>query len=1183
MSSDPTILEQGYNFFLAEAPELLERIEQDLYNLTEDRSTAKIHNLMRAAHTIKGGAANVELDLIKDIAHSLESVFRVFYKPEVEIDSELYTLLLEGYECLRTPLNAEIFGSYIDPDEIKQRADHIFAKLEAKLGDFLNEEAYIPNSVELGFDIAESIFNIGVAQRLDEIEQCLQTGDSREIAQKLREQGEVFIGLGESLGLPGFCAIAQTTLSALENAPDQVIKIAEVALANLRAGREAVLAGDREQGGEVSSHLQSLANPSISDFQGSLSLVNPPADTAPFKEELVALELFLDQKKLPQNVVQTYLETIHFILGWFHLHQNIPQNSLSFSTLIPQTLDLRDQLNYLQTWLKEVFSDLKQKRDRQNLIFFRQVNILASILAVAKFQYINSETEQQVVVINALDRQFQKLIKVARKYPASSSEKQWLTESNLEKYFIEPETIVEEEIEAEGNLLDTIWGSATAETETENIFVSQDEEDLTAEDYSLVKSEATAVENTQPQPLAQESAEVLETHPAATTPKAKTRQYIRVDLEGLERLNHLSGELLINHNRQSLQEVQLKQAVQKLFSNLQRHHKTLNQLQEWSEVQGKNLGLPSFEGTVELSKFDSLEMDQYSELHLQLHTALDDLFQLQEAAESLDVVVHQNNQSLEKQQRLLANVRDDLLDARMMPLGNIINRFSQMVERMALAYGKKVEFKLHGTDVLIDKAIAEKLYEPLLHLVRNAFDHGIELPEARRQQGKPEKGLIAINAYYQGSQAIIEVRDDGKGLNLEKIISRANEMDLLPTQQKALTSSEEDSQDVLDVLFQPGFSTAQEVSEISGRGIGLNIVRSQLQALKGSVTVQSSPQRGTTFVLQIPFSMTTAKLLVVQAGEAVYALLLDTIERVLLPQPDQFKQLEGKKVLHWNFGKEKAVISVRQLQSLVEYYSPLNSNLRKNSSLPKIPGQDMSQDDLGQNPVCLIKSDGEWRGLEVDAVLGDQEMVIRPLGNAIAPPKYVCGCSILGDGNLILVIDGAVFFQGEDAQRATELVLPSKPTPEKLAGKTQASLPPSRHQLKSSSPLKQIMVVDDAVSLRQTLSLTLEKAGYQVIQAQDGLEALEKLKRNKDIGAVICDIEMPRMNGFEFLSQIHQDPALAHIPVAMLTSRSAGKHRQLAEELGADAYFTKPFIEKELLQTMSNFMRQEALEQTGGV
>ena len=265
---------------------------------------------------------------------------------------------------------------------------------------------------------------------------------------------------------------------------------------------------------------------------------------------------------------------------------------------------------------------------------------------------------------------------------------------------------------------------------------------------------------------------------------------------------------------------------------------------------------------------------------MQLHTALQETVQLERGSEAIDLLANELDRTLQKQQRLLGSVRDDLLEARMIPLGNLLNRFTDMVAKLAKVYGKLVDFRITGTQVLVDKAMAEKLYAPLLQLVRNAFDHGIESPQIRREKGKPEKGSIEIYAYHQGSQAIVEVQDDGQGLNYDRIRRRGIDVGLLPNDPLGGgTGRVPTKEELTELLFESGFSTAGKVNEISGRGMGLDIVRTQIEALKGSVKVQENANGGTTFLLQIPFSMTTAKLLVIRAGEDVYALLLETIEK----------------------------------------------------------------------------------------------------------------------------------------------------------------------------------------------------------------------------------------------------------------------------------------------------------------
>jgi chemotaxis family two-component system sensor histidine kinase/response regulator PixL len=257
--TDPTIREQTYRYFLQEAPELLQVLEQELLSLREDYSINKVNTLMRATHTLKGAAASVGLETIQTVAHSLEDIFKALFNPDLSIDPEIEALIFEGFECLRLPLTAELTGGQVNNAEILDRTAAIFAQLQEKLGDCFGHEAYLPSSVELGFDLTQSIFEVGVNQRLDELAAAITRANPEEVATTLRAQAEVFIGLAESLNLQGFGAIAQVAIAALDTAPTQAITVAQIALADLRAGQAAVLVGDRTQGGQPSPALQQLA------------------------------------------------------------------------------------------------------------------------------------------------------------------------------------------------------------------------------------------------------------------------------------------------------------------------------------------------------------------------------------------------------------------------------------------------------------------------------------------------------------------------------------------------------------------------------------------------------------------------------------------------------------------------------------------------------------------------------------------------------------------------------------------------------------------------------------------------------------------------------------------------------------------------------------------------------------
>ncbi|MEA5602091.1 hybrid sensor histidine kinase/response regulator [Nostoc sp. UHCC 0252] len=1190
MITDAAIREQGYIYFLAEAPELIQIIEQELFSLSEGYSTAKVHNLMRATHTLKGGAANVGLEVIKMIAHFLEDVFKALYNPKVKVDAELQTLLLQAYECLSIALNTELIGSTVNDEELLHRATSVFAQLQEKLGDAFGDEAHIPTSEELGFDIVQSVFEVGVEQRLNSIAEAVnKPPSSEEFIDFLHSQAEVFLGLAESLNLPGLGEISQTILSALQANPAQVQQIAEIALADLQQAQKLVLEGDRTSGGETSPALRKLtivANNELSREWQNNSYFGK------FDEEKFYQFLTTSDNKnesVKPITAKFYLKVIRYIFGWFNHEVEIPETELNLNLLLPN-LERKNLLYYIESWLKNFLDFIQDEEDSKSLSIYRNGIILIVLFAVTKFQYSVIKTDSYLSIIKILQNRIHALAEEYKNYPpVTSKEINWLDSPKLQSLLVIREIPQSVSSPITDHLLETIWGEETSQNFLEQV-VTTTVDDYSEKVDSLIVNEQitidvpeTAIE-TMPDLATQINKEIEDKSQYIQTKNFRQPSFIRVDTERLQHLNYLAGELLIYQKRRSLQDEQVQEIIEQLIRQITRHQTTLNELRDLP-LQIPNIASQQTQNFA--VKFDSLEMDVYTEFHMTLHEAIEETLQLQETTESLELLVTQAAQISDKQENLTLNIIESLVEARMLPLGNILNRFPHMVNKFGNIYAKLVELKLTGTEVLVDKAIAEKLYDPLLHLVRNAFDHGIETPQLRRELGKPEQGLIEIRAYHQGSQTVIEVRDDGQGLNLDRIRNKAAEFYPIQNEDKIKSyASNLAEPELLDIIFSPGFSTANKVTEISGRGMGLDIVRTQMNALNGSISVQSLPNQGTIFILKIPFSMTTEKLMLVQAKGVVYALLLDSIEKILIPSEQQIKEIEGQKVLHWNTDNDETMVSLRQLSKLIDYNdSFLNTGTKYNTS-------NTADSNIAINPVLLLKRNQGMFALEVDQIIGEQELVIRPLGNAIAQPKYIYGCSSLANGNLILVIDASVLVESNSLQLTTLdiMALPIASSSNKkalaISGDTFVSTPllpaststktienqPSDFQESDNKSPKVVLVVDDAISLRQTISLTLQKAGYQVIQAQNGIEALEKLQLHPEIQVVVSDLEMPRMNGFELLGNFRQYPNLAKIPVVILTSRSAEKHRQLAQELGAKAYLTKPYLEHEFLSTIKGLI-----------
>ena len=704
--------------------------------------------------------------------------------------------------------------------------------------------------------------------------------------------------------------------------------------------------------------------------------------------------------------------------------------------------------------------------------------------------------------------------------------------------------------------------------------------------------------------VAEKSELVEETQPEKETITAKSAfssqlsgTDIRVDLVQLERLNYTFGELLINQNQQSLQTDQSQKKIQQSLEQFNRCQQSLSQMKRWSDryfsaqrrkssqfpaKQTGALGLTQF---LPGEKFDDLEMDAYGEMHVLVQSVWETMTQLQENLEAADLAIRQSQLMLNKQKKLLTDAQENLLQARMLPLGILLNRFLPIIKQLINVHNKPTNLELSGTQTLIDKSIAENLFDPLLHLVRNAIAHGIESPEVRRQQGKPEIGQIRIDAYHQGNRTTIEVADDGKGINWNKIRQQAVTQQLIEPNRAEMASESE----LAELIFKPGFSTAEQITDLSGRGVGLDVVRSQIEGLQGSVAVRSVAGEGTVFSLHLPLVLITAEMLICQSKGLPYALLAESIERVLQPEPTQISSSrmvrgdEPQKFLLWGEGQEQQQVPIINLASLLAYSFPTN---KFSASTPTHFQQGTS--------LLMLRQQDQLLCIEVEQIVTKQELAIKSLSKKPTLPSYIQGYSVLSDGRLVMALDPLELvsqtwrtFDSSRQARIWPNSIAISSSPLSLSAEIEQRVLPdslnSSDRLLSSSPSlnttlalqgQSILIIDDSLTQRKLLVLTLEKAGCYVIQAGDGQEALDRLRQHPEIKLIICDIEMPRMNGFEFLYAYRQDSTLSQVDVIMLTSRNGYKHRQMSLELGAKVYLTKPYSERELLTLLADLISQ---------
>ena len=640
-------------------------------------------------------------------------------------------------------------------------------------------------------------------------------------------------------------------------------------------------------------------------------------------------------------------------------------------------------------------------------------------------------------------------------------------------------------------------------------------------------------------------------------PKERENQEntVRVPSKHLEKINDLFGEVIIQRNGLNVQMERLR----KLVRNLSQRVQILDQ--ENQELRTAYAKMITHNHLVEESanhgnqgtENNFIEQDSYQKLNLLSQNVMETIVQVAEVTSDIQLSVDDTDQIARKLNKTSKQLQRQLTQVRMRPFSDLVERFPRAIRDLNVEYGKNVQLKIEGGNTLIERGILEALNEPLMHLLRNAFDHGIEDPTTRRTQGKPEQGLIEMKAVYHSNRTIITIRDDGQGISLEKIRHRASKMGL----DDSLLASASD-EELLSLIFEPGFSTSEQVTALSGRGVGMDVVRNNLKLARGDVNVDTQAGVGTKFTLSVPFTLSVARVLLVESDRLVLAFFTDVIEEIFLLEQEQIFFLDGKEFINW----QNHQLPLLRLNSYFEF----NCSRYNNLELETLPI-------INAISVLIVKHDHQQVAVQVERCWGEQEVAIRQVEGNIPLPSGFNNCTILGDGRVVPLIntnDLVLWITtGERPHISNKL-----PT---TRLQTAFLKPPKVATVKQPSRQKGvILIVDDSINVRRYLALTLEKGGYQVEQAKDGQEALEKLESGLQVQAVICDIEMPRIDGYSFLERINNNTELRNIPVAMLTSRSSSKHRQLAMQLGAKAYFSKPYNEQELLRTLEEIIFQIA-------
>lgn len=608
---------------------------------------------------------------------------------------------------------------------------------------------------------------------------------------------------------------------------------------------------------------------------------------------------------------------------------------------------------------------------------------------------------------------------------------------------------------------------------------------------------------------------------AGTWQPQRSGSMLRVAQENIDRLINRVGEIVIN--RAALEEH--LGAFRGILTELDHSARRLRRVSYDIDAQVERVPLSRVEGRGSYDKaFDPLELDRYTLLH-QYARELDEI-----AADTGDI----NNQlhflvddiggALTRERRLSTELQDGLMTTRLVSFHTIETRLRRTVRRTARDLGKSVDIILTGFDTQVDKTILDVLTDPIMHLLRNAVDHGVEPPEARSAAGKSSTGLLTLNVLRERNRVVLTLSDDGAGVDLDQVRRRAISRGMLTKDEHS------DTEHLLNLLFEEGFSLAETVTQTSGRGVGLGIVRRAVRELQGTVRVNTTAGRGTTFTISVPITLAITRALFVQSCGQVFAVPLEQITVLLRLQADDLEGIRTQDVLRHG-GRPLSVFNLATF----------------------IQGTEVVVQD--QRYGLVIEVDDQRTAVLVEGLAGTQEAVVKSLGTHLRRVHGISGATLAGDGSVVLILDLPQLVGTEPAAYHGD----------KPRFVTQASSDARPHAL----------VVDDSLSVRRVVCSFLERAGWQATPAKDGIEALEKLASAQPDVALV-DIEMPRMNGFELLSRIKADPALQDVPVVFLTSRSAVKHRERAAQLQVGGYLVKPYREEELLEMLTRVMQKQS-------
>lgn len=1095
--ADPEIVE----VFQEEAEELIGLIASTLRTLKEEPGNREaLQDVRRAMHTIKGAAGMVGLRCAQRIAHRSEDVLDHLYESQTPVDDQLIELLQTTADLVQ-----DIAESASTSEETRSAAIVCCAQYDTFVAGphsntpSNNAASVADEKVESSESEPLKADQVGDAELLEvfqeEAEEHIgllaanlrklhEEASDRDTLQEVRRSMHTIKGAAGMVGLHSAQRIAHTSEDLLDHLYESEIAPTP-ALLDLLQRTADVVQDIASSGGADDSAMATVAQ-LVDEYKAlrsehTAAVELPELDTADFAVEVPLaasapiIDLEADQP-CDAELLEVFQEEAEEHLG-----------------LIAKNLRVLREDPSAREELQEVRRSMHTIKGAAGMVGLRSAQRVAHRSEDLLDRLYDSNSSIDPAVLDLIQETADVIQTVTEASGADDSSRARVLELSA-RYEAQLATSPEQAVEP-----------------PEPIF----------EEPSVVEPKPIeqAIDVTPPPPC---------TPPKMSSPtKSASGQYARVPLERVEELVRLVSELIVSrsnfeqHCRRFTRESgELKLSGERL-TQLTTKLETDYAIQAMADGSGDTQKASlAYAGGASAESFDSLEFDRYSEFHLlsrDLHEAADDI---SSAGSQLHGVAGDFQNSLVRLSRLTGEVQDGLMRLRMSPISSLENRLHRTVRVAAQACKKKVRLEIVGGEVELDKSILEEITGPLEHLLRNAVDHGIETPAKRKRSGKQVDGVVTLRAYLDGARAAIEVSDDGGGLDVVALRKKAVERGIHSERAASQLSSEE----TYELIFDAGFTTAAKVSEVSGRGVGMDVVRSAIESLNGSIGIQSETGQGSKFEIGLPTSLAVARVLMVESNSQSFAAPMHAIRQVVKIHPDDVKNSpEG----------EFVTIEGRRFKA-VRLADVLN-----------LPGE--PDPDPDRVTAMIIDAGKRSFVLLADRVMEAAEVVVKNMGGLLRRVHGISAATISGDGSVVLILN-----PGQLVDPA-----PARFSSDKIATRDAVN-----------DDALTVLVVDDSLSVRRVVTRLLEAAEWKTVVARDGLEALEALKEMAEPpDAILCDVEMPRMDGYELATNLKAG-MYANIPMLMLTSRAGQKHRDRAKEIGVEDYLIKPFQDEALLQAI---------------